>query len=322
MDFAGAVTKGRRLLARSEHDQWELAWLTYHVLVEKQLGTIAEWATALGVSETQVNNLRNVWDLYGDPHHDETRTKLTFNECMTLAGVSPARRKRLREVAEATGTSVSTVHRTGRDRHPDRVRKARELVGDDEVARDLVRDPKARRILQRALRHLAAEEDVSRGPKAVGGDSQDQMVEELATHLAAVNALLGRMATVKLERDTRRSVVDLVGRFEHSLEWMGAYAKSSNPSLAESLQGMLAAGLQERTPPPGSRPDDTPERVTGNGKAARAPAEVADAPVSDPTSPPDSAGRERERRAHGEREGPKRRGNGTGDRGSGRLTRT
>lgn len=309
MEYGNAVAKGRTLLARTEHDQWELAWLTYYVLVERNLGTIAKWASDLGVSETHVNNLRNVWAQFGEAHRDEDRSNQTFNECYTLAGVSEERRKRIERAAKRTGRSVTTVHRTGRDRpkdrHEDRVRKARDLIGDEAVARDLLRDPKSRRILKRRLREADAEAGTS--ASSAHPRSQEELVDQLETLLASVNGVLGEMAAQKLQKGPRRSVLELVPKFRNSVDWMEAYAKSGARSLAEGLQRMLAEGIPAEPPPSSGEVSGPRERPAPRREVV--PTRTDEAPTVDAGPSRERPGRDNEGRTRDPRLTPDRRRN-------------
>ena len=133
----------------------DLAHLTYQVLFVEQTASIDQWAQDLGTSKTYVRQLRDVWERFGEQHAAQ-ETNRSFNDYLTLAGVSRERADRLVAAADSLGETVSTVHRNRKDRD-DRERQreemdaARRSILERGRLRELAQEPKVLRALEREV---------------------------------------------------------------------------------------------------------------------------------------------------------------------------
>src|SRR5215813_11835152 len=60
MDYATAVFEARRLIKRSEEDQWRLAELTWEQIEAGR--SKSQWGRDIGVSEAEVRRLYKIWN--------------------------------------------------------------------------------------------------------------------------------------------------------------------------------------------------------------------------------------------------------------------
>lgn len=257
MEYTKAVAEGRALLARGETAQWDLARLTYRVLVEEKTATIQQWADDLGVSAAHAHNLRNVWAKYGEHYRGNGRTKGTFNELYTLARSSAERAARLQRQAEEEGVSVTTVDRRGT--RVQRLRDVRAQLRDEGFARDVMRDPKVLANIDR-IRGRAKEEEGR--PRRLGGRQlQHQLIGELTSFQRRLGELLGQLIHRKLPAGAGKSIIRAVKPVDNSLEWLVSFAESGDTSFEQALEDVLSDEAEDRPAPPRKEPKDrAPER--------------------------------------------------------------
>ena len=287
MDYKAAVAQGRTLLARSDQDQWELAELTYQVLVVEKKATLTQWAKDLGVSIGHASTLRNVWVKYGHLYRGKGRSTQTFSHYYTLARSSPERAARVDREAKARGRSVTTVDRGLRP--ADRVKHARELIRDRDVMRDLLGDPATRATLRRIFEREFARKPPKPGesrPKVSARNVPQQLFQELTDFRDRLNQLLGRVIHVKVDGAVHASLVKAAEDVSNSLEWLETYLESGDTSFEETLERILVEGSPAPAAPPRGRPAATrkappPQRTEPVGEPA-AVEEPAAAPPDKP----------------------------------------
>jgi len=246
MNYRSAVAEGKRLLKRTEDDDWALARLSYRVVTEEKLANLTQWAKDLGVSKSHAQNLRRVWERYGE--HHGVRGARTFPEYYALAQVSEERAERLQEVADQTGLSITTVHRSMG--YGDRVEAARALLGDRRVAEDVLRDPKTRATLTRATRSVdedlkerAAERGREQNPKLANQSVQYEVIGELTSIRYRLNRMLERMThELKVNKDVRESVLEVLEELENSVSWIRSFLESGDRSFEDALEQILSEG--------------------------------------------------------------------------------
>ena len=258
MNYAQAVARGRKLLTRSEADQWELAELTYDRTTGDDRVTQVKWAGDLGVTDTHVRNLAKTWLRFGGPKRTSDRSNLTFNECYLLASVSGERGRDLVAHANTQGRSVATIHRNGHRRDP--LEDAREYMSDRRRARKLLRDPKIRAIVERELKEPDHDREAVRPSRRV---PEFKDVAELDAVRFRLYELLGGMLDRKLSAGERRTVAGSADAIGVAAEWMGSYARTGDRSFEDALEALLAdlvatAPSRRRTPPVVAAPVPAP----------------------------------------------------------------
>jgi hypothetical protein len=297
MDHDQAAERTRSLLARSDDDQWEAARITHDMLATGQT-TQRRWASAVGISKTQVLNLRNVWAKYGGGHRGDQRTSWSFNEYLTLARLSEDEARELEDRARNEDRSPTTIHRERR-REPHRW-IADKL--DDEILDRMLQDDDLRDRFERALQRRNAHRKGRRRehtPEQLSFDFTENLGEvERDTY-----AMLARMLRERVAKAERRQRLELATRIRNGYDWMIAVLTSNDPGLIRALERALAKGA-----PLGPLPDPV-DRATDEPEADPATRHRRPPPPDDTTTeappPPEQPGRSgRERR---ERTGPKRR---------------
>lgn len=272
MDFEAAVARGRELLARSNHDQWELAKLAYDVWHDGIRGDLARWSERLGVSSSHASQLKATWERYHELYPD--RLTRSFNEYYTLASVSKARAAKLARTADGEGRGVGAVHRRGRDR--DELETTRALLRSRNGVRRALDDPKVRASVERELRARAAREAPGPAEGLTGRRQQEQLARELADVQHRLSTVLGRMADLQLNRDIRARVLKTFRQLSNSLGWLRTFLRSEDRPMDEALDRILEEGGSS----PGGRGRGrrrTPEKDVG-GRVRTGDGTVRDGP--------------------------------------------
>ena len=245
MDYAKAVARVRSLSARSDADQWEQARLTHEHTTGENSVTLTRWASDCGFSETHANYLRKTWAMFGDPQGPEDRTNLTFAECYALAGKTPEKAERLRRRAARSGRSVTSEERVSRPR--DRGRAAREALLDDDMRRELFKDPRIRAMFEREL---------TRGrrrrvpPHRVVREVEDELVARIEAFHRQLLLLLRDMLDDPPTEEERREILRLVAEIRHALDWVRSFVKDGGRSFEDALEALLEDAAQADQAPP------------------------------------------------------------------------
>lgn len=241
MDYAKAIAEGRRLLKRSDEDQWALAKLTAEVVAQGT--TVRQWASDLGVSEPHAGNLRKVWEKFSGPRIDGR----SFAEHYELAKVSEERAEELLELAEQTGRSVSTVQRS--IRYGDRVETARSLLSDREVARDVLRDQKTQAAVARASLEVSKEREddqkTASAQPSPGTAHRGQVYDVLGRLVSArrqVVTILDSLRNVELQNEDRELLSEVTEELENAVGWLRSYIRSGERSFDRALDQLLSEG--------------------------------------------------------------------------------
>ena len=123
MPYQEAVAEARRLVKRSEEDQWRLAELTWQQL---QAGyTQQQWADDIGMPRRTVRRYAAIWERFR-----ASMARPTFSEAIV-------------EVDPGTRISPERARQTMQQMPAEqRAEVARELLQDQLVARQVVRDPR------------------------------------------------------------------------------------------------------------------------------------------------------------------------------------
>ena len=141
MNYRSAVGEAKRLIKRSEEDQWRLAELTADVLAS---GVRArQWANDIGWrSQSSVTAYRQIWERYGGLHRNERPRFVDAYASVQAPGG---------EEVEAPDRWRQARERQVPTRHSDKVDMARTLLSEPQVAQDVLREPSVREPLINAL---------------------------------------------------------------------------------------------------------------------------------------------------------------------------
>jgi hypothetical protein len=294
MTYRQAVAEGRRLLKRSETDQWDLAKLTHETVAEGGRGTLTRWAEDLGISVAHASVLRTLWERYGELFVQK-HSAMSFNEYYVLAGASPARAARLQENARRRNRRVS-VERNPRQSDPREV--TRQYLKDRRRMRELLRDPELGPILEDEVRRREAprRKPARRAPRT-------GYARNLAAITHGLNELLGEVIDVKLSNEQRRALAEAFEDHETSVGWFGDYLRSGDRSFEDVLDQLREDAAREPVEPPRRRPKaaEPPAQVTERRRKpapVKAP-EIVEAPSHRPGRPRRPASRPAGRRRTG-----------------------
>lgn len=168
MRYEDAVAEGRRLVKRSEADQWRLAELTWEQVEAGK--SMRQWARDIGVSYSHVNALYHVWDKLINDHLGDQRP--------TFADVYNIVRGRAAQVEEHGSQYAAEARAAVRNMPPEKkAQVARELLAEPEVADKLAVDGEATRALDQAyIRIRKVSEDklrqaLSRVPESIRNET-------------------------------------------------------------------------------------------------------------------------------------------------------
>lgn len=133
------VMEGRKLIKRSEEDQWRLAELTWHA-VEEDGKSQNQWAKDIGVSQPHASILFSVWRRWG---YSEPISRPKFSEAYLAAKErveDPTDAGRIHE--ERRG--INAIRRASSEK---RAEIARELLADPQVvSQRIIRETIERRV--------------------------------------------------------------------------------------------------------------------------------------------------------------------------------
>lgn len=177
--YDDVVHEARRLVKRSEADQWRLAELTWQQVKENNKRQV-DWAADVGISQAYVSKLCLIWETFG---HIPENKRPRFTEGYAEASGMPADRQRRREmeaVAKITPDGVVEAMR----RNPDIAR----AVARHDDTRDAVEEAAIR---HRARHAPPAPDPVEAGRRAAGNISR-RLNADLATQ--ELTAAAGRLA--------------------------------------------------------------------------------------------------------------------------------
>jgi len=125
MQYQDAVAEARRLVKRSEEDQWRLAELTWEQVKEAGKSQ-RQWAEDVGVSAAHVNYLAGIWETYRVHQvNDRPAFRDAYAEVKGLP-VDAAERRQMEADRNVANRSVA-----------ERARMAAELLEDEEVAEEV-----------------------------------------------------------------------------------------------------------------------------------------------------------------------------------------
>lgn len=181
MRYRDAVAEAKRLVRRSEEDQWRLAELTWEQVNEGG-HSMQSWADDIKVSKAHAVFLTKVWEAYsGYPVTDRPK----FADAYAEAKGMPVERQERRE-AEA----MSNIRKAS---PAVKARLASELLEDDEVAEEV----EELRIAKRGPSEPLPEPEVS--GRNVGNRMARAMDTDLAT--AALRAAISSVAEAILTKE-------------------------------------------------------------------------------------------------------------------------
>ena len=236
MRYSEAVAEAKRLVKRSEEDQWRLAELTWQA-VHEHGKTQREWATDIGRSAATVNIWAKIWDVYR---------------------VNTERPPFADAYAEAKGLPVDRTER----RHAEARANLRRATPEQqaEVVNELLRNPEvAERAVNIADREVEqnlararvqrSEREYERAQRNRGEDRELARIERterwasVLHDLAKMNVLGGEVVTAisKLGVDTahRDEIESYLTRIGHKLDWVRAQLDGSASNLDDELANLL-----------------------------------------------------------------------------------
>ena len=171
MNYKDAVAEGRRLVKRSEQDQWRLAELTWE---QVQAGnTRNQWGRDIGISGRYAATLYNMWERWGTVNFS---SRPPFTEAYKIAtGLAEQIEKYGSEHAAKTRAAIRNMTPS---------EKA-------EVTEELLEEPEARRAAGRALdKHYDRDREQRERETPTKPVSQYDASIELLVRLRAISAAI------------------------------------------------------------------------------------------------------------------------------------
>lgn len=246
MNYRQAVAEGKRLLKRSEEDQWALAKLTVEVLADGV--TQQRWSEDLGVSSSHVRILRIVGERYGD-HDRKVRGRVrSFAEFYAMAKEPDEEvAETILAQADVVGKSVATLQRhLG---YGDKVAAARSLLSDPQIAKDVLQDQRTRTTVARASMDVAAEQvheqreaQARRAPELSQRSSVYDILGRLTSARRQIVTTLDQLRDVELDDEDREGLLEVAEQVETAVEWLMSYIRSGERSFDKALDRLLQEG--------------------------------------------------------------------------------
>jgi hypothetical protein len=193
--YEKAVAEARRLVSRSEEDQWRLAELTWQQVEDGK--TRQQWARDVGVHPSTTGRWYKMWVRWGGLADQQLRPPFAEAwEVITGAAVA----------TEQHGSDYAAKARTAiRNMAPERKAEiARDLLADEEVAQAVVEHPETMRAVNRAASRTDTGKQVARAVKAHEARAEEsgpapvtplQVLPMFLEHASALREFIGR-ATV------------------------------------------------------------------------------------------------------------------------------
>lgn len=172
MQYQEAVAEARRLISRSEADQWRLAWITWQQV--EGGASRRQWARDIGVDPEHVSRLYRVWQSHGDDVVG-TRPRFTDAYAEARAGIAsaPTESERVQQAAKVTVRNMPPEQKA---------EVVREALDDQDVAVRVLRDPHTRRNVTDA-REQVVHEIESTARERVDADPQSRAIREASLTL-------------------------------------------------------------------------------------------------------------------------------------------
>jgi len=211
MRYREAVSEARRLVRRSEGDQWRLAELTAEVLAGGK--STREWAEDVGVSHNHVAVLARVWKVNAViPDYNRP----AFADAYAEAKGMPVDRTERRQMEAESSLSKAPVTR--------RAEVIRNLMQDQEVREHVLRDQPTRSALWEtdfALARAKADETPARADEAAG---------DRLRPLRNSNTVL--QVSIHLD-NAKRELLRAADEISHHRHWAGEARELTLEHLAE-----------------------------------------------------------------------------------------
>jgi putative ubiquitin-RnfH superfamily antitoxin RatB of RatAB toxin-antitoxin module len=235
MNYQQAVSEARRLTKRSEEDSWRLAELSHQVCVVEKKATHRSWGSDIGLSHAQVGIYVRAYERFGSgPFQDRP---LFWKACEAIRkGIEPD---------EANANRASRPGTIAKLPEPDRIKIAREVLKDPEVARSVVADRTTRRALADARAELddeAVEMQETREPAlrhAREASDKARVLYRLIHLRRQLARELRSLGDVRLRKSEREDLLEEVEGFETTIGWLRSLVESGDRSLEDELEELL-----------------------------------------------------------------------------------
>jgi hypothetical protein len=239
MQYQEAVTEARRLVKRSEEDQWRLAQLTWEQL-HAGYGQ-QKWADDIGAARRSVRGWAAVYDRFGRmaagrPPYSEALQMVTKGLDDPETVYADRQQKEAR----------STIQRMPAEQKAEVVREA---LQDEQVTREVVRDPSTSARLSRAREHVAEERQQQVTGREKTQHPTSWQMEHLYTatgHLGTarhhVKRALEALREVDLDDERREIVRGDITELKDLLGWLESYVDEGGGSFDAELEKILKGG--------------------------------------------------------------------------------
>jgi hypothetical protein len=241
MGYREAVQEAKRLVKRSEEDQWRLAQLTWEQVRAGK--TRRAWAQDVGIDHSHANRLYLVWERWGEVQHPN-RPRFTDAYAQLTHRLEPDS-----EVTRAQDQAQRTVRNLPPER---KAEVARELLAEPTVAEQVVRDPDARRTVRQATDRYDTEHQERakqnyelREPRSVQIGAMADMQYALTKARTAMSDALeaaDTLAAYNWPDESRQAAEVLVRRVSASVELF--LARLHGEDLDEELKALVEGGDQ------------------------------------------------------------------------------
>lgn len=208
MNYRQKVAEGRRLVKRSEEDQWALAKLSREVIDSGK--TQQQWASDIGVTQPHVSYLIRIHDSY-----NQVINKPAFADAYAQVKGMPLDRRERRE-----NEAISNIKKASPERQK-------------EIARELVANPEVRRTIREALHEETDLEMIAGGgrvPQLSELNARSSALDPMINHGELLNSGIRSIKTgvdqikragpltddeAREVRELAMSVIDLVSEGVH-----------------------------------------------------------------------------------------------------------
>jgi hypothetical protein len=155
--YEKAVAEARRLVTRSEEDQWRLAELTWQQI---EVGAVkAKWERDTGIGLGNARRLFAIWQRWGQVARLDRPAFTDAVNMIAEGGETPDEARELKQDRQALGSV--------RKASPERKKEiARELLADEAVAQAVVEHPETMRNVNRAASRTTEGRDLTQRGKA------------------------------------------------------------------------------------------------------------------------------------------------------------
>lgn len=189
--YQEAVAEARRLVKRSEEDQWRLAQLTYEQV--KAGKSRVRWAKDVGISDAWAGILYRTWAQWGSK---ALEVRPTFSEAYRPL-LNPAREA---EGGQEVGRARSTIRKLPPQQRAEVVAEA---LADPEVADRVLRDPEARRTVRQAddRYHVDHQQE---------GKERYELAEPRSVQIGAIARMAYDLSQVRIKAEDAAANIDIL----------------------------------------------------------------------------------------------------------------